>query len=161
MINSIPVLRYLIAGQLSRDYILTSSGKAILDAPGGGVLYSAGGLGLWDNGIGLSSLVGEDYPQEWLTWISKKGIDPRGIIIKPQNIDLRNFIAYDEAENKVTDNPVFHFAKIGQPLPKSLLGYMPPAERPSLPGKRELLHPLVKRITPRLLRYIRSFSLSI
>ncbi len=124
--NTVPILRYLIAGPLRRNYILTNKGQAVLDAPGGGLLYAAAGTAIWEEGVGLISRVGEDYPQEWLEQVARKGFDRRGIRILNETIDLRSFAAYSDVETRNTENPVSHFAKLGIPYPKGLLGYTPP-----------------------------------
>lgn len=124
--STLPLLRFIIAGQLRRDYIITPQGKALLDVPGGGLLYAAAGMAVWESGIGLISRVGEDYPQEWLEKIAGLGFDTRGIRILPEAVDLRYFVAYPDGDQPVTDNPVLQFAKAGMPFPKTLLGYTPP-----------------------------------
>lgn len=121
-----PLLRYVIAGQLRRNYVITTQNKAILDVPGGGLLYAAAGMAVWDSGIGLIGRVGEDYPQDWLAEMAQRGFDTRGIHVLPEAVDLRYFVAYPDSETKSTDNPVAHFARLGLPYPKSLLGYTPP-----------------------------------
>jgi hypothetical protein len=126
LIDSLPVLRFLIAGQLRRDYILSNSGNAYLDIPGGNVLYAAAGLGVWEEDIGLISRVGENYPPEWLSLISTFKIDPRGIRILPESIDLRSFVAYTDQDIRHFDTPISHFARLGLEYPKSLLGFVNP-----------------------------------
>jgi sugar/nucleoside kinase (ribokinase family) len=128
------LLRYIITGALRRDYILTSAGKAFLDIPGGNLLYAAGGFGVWENGVGLIGRVGEDYPQEWLEKIRTRGFDTRGITIIPQTFDLRSFVAYTGEGKFTTENPISHFSRLGLPMPKSLLGYIPPSAQNSLPA---------------------------
>jgi sugar/nucleoside kinase (ribokinase family) len=125
--STLPLLRFIIAGKLQRNYIITPQGTALLDIPGGGLLYAAAGLATWETGIGLIARVGEDFPQDWLADIARRGIDTRGIHILPEVIDLRNFLAYPESDRPVTDNPVSHFARLGMPYPKTLLGYTPPS----------------------------------
>jgi sugar/nucleoside kinase (ribokinase family) len=122
MVSS-PLLSYVVVGQLRRDYILTAAGKSYLDVPGGNLLYSATGVGIWDNGIGLVGRAGENYPQEWLEDFERKQFDTRGIHIVPQPIDQRSFFAYTDLETCHTENPVLHFARLGIPYPKSLIGY--------------------------------------
>lgn len=120
---SAPFLRYLIAGQLRRDYILTPTGEAHLDIPGGGIFYAAAGLAIWESEAGLIARIGEDYPQEWLDQLSEHGFDLRGIERLPELIDLRSFYAYQDFETCRTDSPISHFAHLDIPFPKSLLGY--------------------------------------
>lgn len=124
--NALPLTRFLIAGQLQRSYILTALSKSLIDVPGGSLLYGAAGLALWESGIGLIARIGEDYPQSWLEEIAAHGLDTRGIHVLPEAIERRFFIAYTENDAKNTDNPVAHFARLGLPYPKTLLGYTPP-----------------------------------
>jgi hypothetical protein len=74
-------LHFVIAGQLKRDFALLPGAKALVDVPGGGLIYAAAGLGVWEPAehIGMVARVGEDYPREWLSEISKRGFDVRGI----------------------------------------------------------------------------------
>ena len=116
-------IRYLIAGKIEREFIVTASHTTHLDSIGGNALYASSGLSVWDNGIGIISQIGEDFPQEWLTKLSQIGLDNRGIKIIPENLDLRKFIAYDEPDILSEENPVSKFAKLGLKIPKSLLGY--------------------------------------
>lgn len=124
--STYPVLRFLIAGSLQRNFLITPQGKALLDIPGGSLLYAAAGLAIWEQGCGLIGRVGEDYPHQWLEEAARHGMDVRGIRILPEAIDLRHFIAYPDAESTSLDNPVAHFSRVGLPYPKSLLGYSPP-----------------------------------
>ena len=60
---------HLLLGQLRRDFLITPSGKMLIDQPGGNLLYAAGGASLWmeeDQTLGLVARVGEDYPRTWL-----------------------------------------------------------------------------------------------
>lgn len=118
-----PVLRFLIAGELKREFILTPAGKAILDAPGGNLLYAAAGVSVWEQGIGLLSRAGESYPREWLDLIEHNGFDRRGIHVTADVLDQRSFFAHVDFDTCMTDNPVSHFARLGLPFPKELLGF--------------------------------------
>jgi sugar/nucleoside kinase (ribokinase family) len=130
--ESRPVLRYIIAGQVRRDYIITPGGKIILDSPGGNLLYSASGLGVWDNGIGLIGKVGVNFPGDYLKQISVQGFDIRGIKTIEQEIDLRSFVAFSPDNRIEVDNPFSHFKRMGVPFPKDLLGYNPQVLFPGL-----------------------------
>lgn len=116
-------LRYIIAGKIQRDYILPVKGKPALDVPGGSLLYAAVGLNIWEDQIGLVGRVGEDYPQDWLENISQWGFDLRGIHTLPKSVDVRYFAAYPDESTRSLTNPVSHFARLGIPYPKTLLGY--------------------------------------
>jgi hypothetical protein len=128
--DSPPVLRYILAGQLFRDYIITPDGKPYIDVLGGSLPYAAAGAAVWEAGIGLIARIGEDFPQEWLGQIERAGFDCQGVRILPQSIDLRSFTAFTDIETRHTDAPVAHFARLNLPFPKSLLGYTPPSKQP-------------------------------
>lgn len=121
-------IHYIIFGQLTREYLLPATGQPRLDAPGGSLFYAAGGLGAWVSGIGLVGRVGNDYPRAWLNDVKSRNFDTTGVHILPKDIDVRDFVAYNEAfeENRV--NPVSHFARREMTFPKSLLGYQPDKE---------------------------------
>jgi sugar/nucleoside kinase (ribokinase family) len=116
--------RFLIAGQLRRDFLLPPDGKPMLDVPGGSLLYAGVGLRIWETDIGLIGRVGEDYPQSWLENLDQWGFDRRGIQVLPEAIDLRWFAAYPDGSTCITDNPVTQFAERGLPFPKVLLDYV-------------------------------------
>jgi len=121
----IPSPRFLFAGRLSREYVILPSGKVRLDVPGGNLLFAAVGLALWepDPPPGLVARVGEDYPREWLEDFKRWGLDTRGIRILPESVDVRRFIAFTDRTTRSYEDPVSHFARLGEPFPKALLGY--------------------------------------
>lgn len=124
--NSYPHLtqpRYVIAGELSRDTILPSSEPPLIDLPGGSLLYTAAGISIWDDGVGLVGRAGSDYPLNWLADFSRRGWDVRGIKILPDAIDLRRFSAYERNLVQNHENPILHFARSGFPFPPFLIGY--------------------------------------
>ncbi len=116
----------VIAGQLRRQFLLPPEGKPLLDKPGGNLLYAAAGTRLWVDSVSLLARVGEDFPNDWLRSFQQKGLDTRGVKIVPAPMDLRSFIVYIDERNFQRTNPVSHFARLGLPFPKSLLGYQPP-----------------------------------
>lgn len=122
-------LRFVIAGQLKRDFALLANGKALVDVPGGNLIYAASGFGIWEqaNKAGLLARVGEDYPHEWLDEIRKRGFDTQGIRILPEAVDLRSFYAYSDVYTKLIEDPAAHFTRLQQPFPKALLNYSRPA----------------------------------
>ncbi|MEW6717450.1 MAG: carbohydrate kinase family protein [Chloroflexota bacterium] len=121
--------KHLLLGQLRRDYILTPQGKAMIDVPGGNLIYTAVGYGLWGRKAGLVARVGEDYPRAWLEQLENLGFDIQGVNILPEAHDVRSFIAYTGQSEPATDNPVKYFSLLGLPFPKSLLGYKDTSRR--------------------------------
>lgn len=121
--------RFLIAGQLVREYLILPSNQVLLDVPGGNVLYSAVGLAIWepDPPPAVLARVGEDYPPEWLELFSRHGLDIRGIRMLPQQVDQRSFIAYTSRTERSTEDPLSHFSRLELPFPRDLLGYRGPA----------------------------------
>src|SRR5512140_1602679 len=119
---------YVIAGQITREYILPPAGRPLLDAPGGSALYAAGGLLPWAGSVGLVARVGEDYPRPWLKDIQARGLDTEGIEILQHGLDLRAFRAYTDSFELSRGSPVSQFARRGLTFPKVLLGYQDPSE---------------------------------
>jgi hypothetical protein len=97
----------------------------LLDVPGGNALYAGIGLAIWepDPPPALIARVGEDYPQEWLQDFSQIGLNTRGVKVMPAAVDLRFFTAFLNRSTRTLDDPVAHFARLGLPFPKALLGY--------------------------------------
>ena len=143
--------RFVVAGLLRRDYLLPPVGLPLLDAPGGNLLYAAGGLRVWESDIGLLSLVGEDYPFQWLRNFEGRGFDTQGIKVLPASLDLRNFLSYSETFELSRSNPVSHFARRGLNFPKSLLGYQPPLDVAKRPRQLHPHAPTVSQIPPKYL----------
>jgi hypothetical protein len=137
---------FVITGHLHRDYLLPSSGRPLIDVPGGNLLYAAAGLGVWlpvgagtitpharakaasDAKLGLLARVGEEYPHEWMRSFEKRGWDTGGIHILAEALDLRYFQATLPDQTVQHSDPIPHFARLGLTFPKSLLGYQPPDE---------------------------------
>lgn len=120
--------RFIFAGQLNRQYVVMPSGEVLLDQPGGNALYAAIGTAVWepDPPPGLVARVGEDYPQDWLDEFERRGLDMRGVRVLPEAVDVRSFFAYLDRNTRSYDDPVAHFARLGLPFPKALLGYRNP-----------------------------------
>ncbi len=133
---------FVIIGRIAREFILPAAGQPLLDNPGGNALYAAGGLMVWEKEIGLLTRIGEDYPRTWLKDLEARGMDVQGVLILPQSMDLRSFIAYDEKFSITHSNPVLQFARRELPFPKSLLGYQSSPEVQQDAKKPDPLVPL-------------------
>jgi len=121
-------LRLVVAGQLKRDFALIPGGRALVDVPGGNVIYASAGYGVWEpaENMGIIARVGEDYPREWLVEFKRRGFDIRGIRVLPEAVDLRSFYVYTDLYTRVNEDPAMHFTRLQQPFPKALLNYARP-----------------------------------
>jgi sugar/nucleoside kinase (ribokinase family) len=134
---------FVIVGKLNREYILPHLGPPLLDSPGGSLLYAAGGMAVWNTNAGLIGRVDEGYPGKWLRELEERGFDTRGIRSLPelQNVDLRSFVAFNEANERNVSGAVSHFARRQLTFPKALLGYQPPDESRKDPRAPEPVSP--------------------
>ena len=125
MKTDFPPPQNIFVGQLRREYFITTDDKPVLDVPGGNALYAVVGLKLWepDQRPGLLARVGEDYPQFWLDDFTQHQINIEGVNILPEAMDVRSFYTYLNKSTRVEDDPLPHFARLGLPFPKALLGY--------------------------------------
>jgi hypothetical protein len=126
--TAIPPPRDLFAGQLARDFFVTSSGGSLLDVPGGSALYSAVGYRIWEQEFrpGLFARVGENYPQDWLDRLRSRGLDVRGVRILAESVDLRSFYRLGTDGEAKPSNPMAHYSQQGRQLPPALVGYQQP-----------------------------------
>jgi len=117
--------RFLVAGRITRQYLVLPSEKPVLDVPGGNVLYAAVGVSVWEPEPppAIVARVGEDYPQEWLDGFERHGMDTRGVRVLPQAVDVRSLLTYTTRAVRSSEDPVALFARLGLPFPKELLGY--------------------------------------
>lgn len=136
----------VLAGQLRRQYLIPPQGRPLLDAPGGNLLYAAAGARLWNDTVSLLARVGEDYPQEWLRTFQQKKIYPQGVKIVPGPMDLRTFMVYTDPQSYQRTNPVAHFARLGLPFPKGLLGYQAPQNEQNSRARANIDSPRLSEI---------------
>lgn len=114
---------HAIIGNLREDFFITPSGEAHLHVLGGNAVYAAAGARLWAEGVGLVSRVGANYPRPWLDQLKARGLDTRNVKVLPDPHDTRTFYAYLSHEERQDTDPMSHFARIGQPLPRELIDY--------------------------------------
>ena len=120
--------RFLIAGQLRREYVILPCHPAILDAPGGNLLYAGVGVAVWapDPPPAVVARVGEEYPPEWLEDFARHGFDVRGIRVLAQPVDLRSFTAYTSRSSSANDDPVSRSPAAGNAFPPRAAGLPQP-----------------------------------
>ncbi|MBX3045399.1 MAG: carbohydrate kinase family protein [Anaerolineales bacterium] len=130
-----PTPSCLILGRLQRDTIINAAGQALIDQPGGNLLYAAAAYQVWGDVPGLVSRIGSDFPMDWESQLGAAQLDTRGVVRLAEPQDQRRFVAYSDVATAHRDNPIKYFARHNLPFPKSLLGYQAIVER--LDSKRE------------------------
>lgn len=147
---------FALAGKLTREYLLPPNNGAMrLDAPGGNLLYAAGGLTIWDSSVALISKINDAYPQEWLRDLKKRKMNVNGVYAdEDDRSDLREFIAYGENGERSASNVVSHFARRQTTFPKALLGYQAPSDAIKNLGEINPLSPAA-RFVPKEFRAIK------
>jgi sugar/nucleoside kinase (ribokinase family) len=115
----------VFVGDLRREFTLTAEDEWILDAPGGSLLYASGGYLVWETeqGPGILTRVGEDYPEIWLDQFTARGVDIRGVVVLPRSMDLRSCTFLERNSVQSTKNPLGYISKRNVSLPKDLIGY--------------------------------------
>jgi len=121
--------RIIVLGKLTRDYILTQDGISRADIPGGDGIFSAAGVRFWDELPGLCARIGEMYPQRWLESFETNGINTLGIITHSEIPDIIRFFRYTSPDTFTQNDPIAHYAQLGIPIPKGLLGYVNPLQQ--------------------------------
>lgn len=129
----------LLFGRIERETILNAKGKALIDEPGGNLLYAAAAYQVWGEVPGLVCRVGNDFPREWEQALQAQRLDTRGIQRLDTAYDLRRFIAYSDLVTAHGENPIKHFARRALPFPKGLLGYQAPVEHLDSKRSRDVL----------------------
>lgn len=144
---------YVLIGRLTRDFILTETGEAINDIPGGHLLYTAIGMSPWERNPGLVAKIGKNYPEEFLGELKKNGFSLFGVKRVDTEIEHRNFISYrninpqGKSGQQNSRSVLSQYFLAGQPFPKELLGYNNSIQNDSL-TERSVRTILARDIAP-------------
>lgn len=116
--------KYIAAGGLRIDYLITADGQAHLREMGGNAPYAAVGARIWSPDAAILSRVGANYPAEWLRRLEDAGICTEGVRWVPGWQEMRTFYAYLDPETRVDTDPERYFSRLSLPLPDDLMGYV-------------------------------------
>lgn len=88
---------FLAVGNCTLDDVVSPAGKIACGQPGGNAVYAAAGMRLWGENVSLVSVVGADYPAEWLEQLRQAGIDLSAVtrIDEPHLLRVRSFYFAD------------------------------------------------------------------
>ncbi len=97
--------RFLALGNCTLDDVLTADGVIAPRQVGGNGVYAAVGMRVWGEDVALVSVVGEDFPREWLQRLADGGIDVVGVrmISEPHRLQSRVFYFPDGRRTDLVD----------------------------------------------------------
>ncbi len=84
-----------VAGNLLVDDIVYEDGSTRMARAGGATLYAALGANLWGIRVGITSVVGDDYPERTLDALDARGIDLSGLRRLENQPGLRTWLLYE------------------------------------------------------------------
>lgn len=120
----------LILGDIRENHCITSDQRYLAGLAGGEGVYTAIGARIWQARTMLVSRVAEDFPEIILRQLRTAGINTAAVKRVSGIQHQPSFYACPTAKTRSTDNPVNHFLKIGQTVPKKLLTLQYGTHRP-------------------------------
>lgn len=133
------MIRYVNAGGLRTDYLITHDGRVHNALPGGNALYAAVGAAIWSHEIGIWARVGSNFPRDWLDEVARQGIGTVGLVTTGAPQDHRTFFAYMASGERLDTEPAKHYARVGATLPPDLTDYIHSTPRQDDPDVYEPL----------------------
>lgn len=85
----------LTIGELTLDDVVVEGRAVDWKQAGGGALYSAVGAMVWSTGVGVSSVVGDDYPDGVLAEIAATGLHLAGVLRSPDVHTIGLWLLYE------------------------------------------------------------------
>lgn len=92
-------IEYVTIGEITIDDTVLETGQVRRAQTGGGAVYSALGIRLWQHQVGINAVIGEDYPDEQLATMQAHGIATLGIQRIP-GWSLRLWLLHEENNKK-------------------------------------------------------------
>lgn len=86
--------KHLCVGSLALNDTVYANGRTSMADPGGNALYAAVGANIWSNQVGITAVVGYDWPPEYTARLDQSAIDTSGLIQKDEET-LRAWTIYE------------------------------------------------------------------
>ncbi len=112
---------YVVIGGLGIDHIILADGKRFPPQAGGDGYYSAVGAHIWNQDVGIVSVVPKTYPQKWIDQLVQAGMDTTGIVRKNTSLGLEGTITYQTDGSRVIGAPRGLLKFIQERLPALLI----------------------------------------
>ena len=85
---------FIASGNFTLDDVVTAEGLVKRNQLGGNGVYSAAGMRVWGVDVTLISVVGDDFPVNYLDMLSESGIDISGVVVVSRRHELRSRAFY-------------------------------------------------------------------
>ena len=89
-------IKHLCVGSLALNDTVYADGRTEMVAPGGNALYAAVGANIWSRQVGLTAVVGHDWPPEYTGTLRQSDIDTSGLIMKDTET-MRAWTIYEQS----------------------------------------------------------------
>jgi ribokinase len=122
---------YAFLGGMGHDYVITREDRIHIELLGGNAVYSAAGAGVWTRSVGVICRAGGDASEGNLQQMEACGIDTSGVTVLQDQSTPIYFYAYMEDDRRIDRDPAPQFLRLGQPLPKPLIGFRPSSKADS------------------------------
>ena len=93
------MIGYVTVGEITLDDTVREDGTLLRDQVGGGSIYSALGLRIWGQTVGVHAVVGREYPEEPLEALAAGGVGIAGISAW-DGWSLRLWLLHEEENRK-------------------------------------------------------------
>jgi ribokinase len=92
-------IEYVTVGEVTIDDTVLESGEVMRAQTGGGAVYSALGIRLWNHKTGINSVVGKEYPNNNLQTLEAHSVSTEGIT-RIDGWSLRLWLLHEENNKK-------------------------------------------------------------
>jgi sugar/nucleoside kinase (ribokinase family) len=92
-------IEYVTIGEITIDDTVLENGKVRMLQTGGGSVYSAFGVRVWNHRVGIHSVIGREYPAEYLRTMEAHNISTEGVH-RIKGPGLRLWLLHEEDNKK-------------------------------------------------------------
>jgi sugar/nucleoside kinase (ribokinase family) len=117
-----------IVGCLTVDTFVTLHDRVFSGLLGGSAAYAAAGARVWSESVGIIGRIDSEFPAAHLQALQLHGVDVSSIRRLPEPMDTATFFTYEGPSTRTSGNPASTFLRLGEPLPKTLIGFHGPSK---------------------------------
>jgi len=111
----------LFLGGLQSDYGILPDRRTFEQLPGGAVAYALVGAMVWmRSGLGLVARVSRQYPAQWVSCLSERGIQINGVVRAASDPPMIGFHCYRSWDERIAAVPNQAYGRLNLPCPPIL-----------------------------------------